>query len=137
MSGNVYDRDFKLADNNALDFSRKAILFKRNDINKLVIAGREKLNHFITKTIMFYLLRELDHDLVTECNIVGVGRIDLYDITTSTIYEFESSTSINKRRKDNDIYKQTGVEVILISIKNLPDNIFQRYLKLEEYIIPD
>jgi hypothetical protein len=137
MSNNLYDRDFELADKNALDFSRKAILFERNDINKLVIAGREKLNHFITKSIMFYLLRELEHDLVTECNIVGVGRIDLYDITTSTIYEFESSTSINKRRKDNDIYKQTGVEVIIICLKDLPDDIFQRYLKLREYVIPD
>jgi hypothetical protein len=137
MSSNLYDRDFELADNNALDFSRKAILFERIDINKLVIAGREKLNHFITKSIMFYLLRELDHDLVTECNIVGVGRIDLYDITTLTIYEFESSTTINKRRKDNDIYKQTGVEVILINIKDLPNDIFQRYLKLKEFIIPD
>jgi hypothetical protein len=137
MSGNVYDRDFELADKNALDFSRKAILFERSDINKLVIAGREKLNHFISKSIVFYLLREMAHDLVTECNIIGVGRIDLYDITTSTIYEFESSTSINKRRKDNDIYKQTGVEVIMINIKDLPNDIFQRYLKLKEFIIPD
>ena len=129
--------DYELADKNALDFSKKAILYDRNDLNKLVIAGTEKLNHFITKSIMFYILSELDHDLVTECNIVGVGRIDLYDISTKTIYEFESSSSINKRRKENEIYAQTGVEVIIINLKELPDDIFQRYLKLREYIIPD
>jgi hypothetical protein len=137
MSYNLYDRDFELDDNNALNFNRKAILFDRIDINKLVIAGREKLNHFITKSIMFYILSELNHYIVTECNIVGVGRIDLYDITTSTIYEFESSTSINKRRKENEIYEQTGFEVIIILIKDLPDDIFQRYLKLGEYVIVD
>jgi hypothetical protein len=133
----LYDLDYELADKNALDFSKKAILYDRNDLNKLVIAGTEKLNHFISKAIMFYILSELDHNLVTECNIVGIGRIDLYDISTKTIYEFESSSSINKRRKENEIYAQTGVEVIIIEINKLPDDIFQRYLKLREYVIPD
>jgi len=137
MSFNLYDLDFELADKNALDFSRKAILFNRNDLNKLVIAGTEKLNHFISKAIIFYILSELDHDIVTECSIIGIGRIDLYDKSTQTIYEFESSSSINKRRKDDEIYAQTGVEVIIINIKKLPDDIFQRYLKLREFAIPD
>ena len=137
MSFNLYDLNYELADKNALDFSRKAILFERSDLNKLVIAGVEKLNHFISKAIMFYILSELDHIIVSECQIVGVGRLDLYDISTKTIYEFESSNSINKRRRENEIYKQTGIEVIIIKIKELPDDIFQRYLKLREYIIPD
>ena len=137
MSFNLYDLNYELADKNALDFSRKAILFDRSDLNKLVIAGVEKLNHFISKAIMFYLLSELNHDVVSECQIVGVGRLDLYDISTKTIYEFESSSSINKRRKENEIYKQTGVEVIIINIKELPDDIFQRYLKLKEFVVVD
>ena len=137
MSYNLYDLDYELADKNALDFSKKAILYNRNDLNKLVIAGNEKLNHFITKSIMYYILSELNHDLVTESTIVGVGRLDLFDITTQTIYEFESSSSINKRRKEDEIYAQTGVEVIIINIKELPDDIFQRYMKLKEYVIPD
>ena len=137
MSYNLYDLDYELADKNALDFSKKAILYNRNDLNKLVIAGNEKLNHFITKSIMYYILSELNHDLVTESTIVGVGRLDLFDITTQTIYEFESSSSINKRRKEDEIYAQTGVEVIIINIKELPDDIFQWYMKLKEYVIPD
>ena len=74
MSFNLYDLNYELADKNALDFSRKAILFDRSDLNKLVIAGVEKLNHFISKAIMFYALSELDHNIVSECQIVGVGK---------------------------------------------------------------
>ena len=61
MSYNLYDLDTELADKNASDFSRKAILYDRNDINKVVIAGREKLNHFITKAIMCFILNELNN----------------------------------------------------------------------------
>ncbi len=81
MSFRLYDLDYELVDKNATDFSRKAILFNRNDLNKLVIAGNEKLNHFISKAIFFYILSELNHDVTTECNIIGVGRLDLYDLT--------------------------------------------------------
>ena len=106
-------------------------------MNKLVIAGREKLNHFITKSIFYYILSELGHDIVTECQIVGVGRVDLYDLTVKVIYEFETNHSPKYRREANEKYLQTGVEVIVIDINELPDDIFQRYLKLREYVIPD
>ena len=137
MSFNLYDLDYKLDDKNATDFSRKAFLYDRNDLNKLVIAGNEKLNHFISKAIMFYILNELDHDVVAECNIVGVGRLDLFDVTTRVIYEFETTGCKSVQQKVNDIYKQTGIEVIVIDVKDLPEDIFQRYLRLREYVIPD
>jgi hypothetical protein len=47
------------------------------------------------------------------------------------------SHSINKRRKENEIYVQIGVEVIIIFIKDLPDDLFQRYMKLREYVVTD
>jgi hypothetical protein len=137
MSFNLYDLDYKLVDQNAVDFSRKAILYNREDLNKLVIAGAEKLNHYITKSIMFYILSEFNHNIVTECQIVGVGRVDLYDITTQTIYEFETSNSPKYRKEANEIYKQTGVEVIVVDINLLPDDIFQRYLKMKEFVVVD
>jgi hypothetical protein len=114
MSFNLYNLDYELADKNATDFSRKAILYDRNDMNKLVIAGTEKLNHFISKSIMFYILSELNHDIVTECNIIGIGRLDLYDITTKTVYEFETSGGKYWQNKINEIYKQTGVEIAFL-----------------------
>jgi hypothetical protein len=137
MSFNLYDLDYELDDKNATDFSRKAILYDRNDMNKLAIAGTEKLNHFISKAIMYYILSELNHNIVTECNIIGVGRLDLYDVTTRVIYEFETSGGKYWQNKINDIYKQTGVEIIVVDVKELPDDIFQRYLKMREFVIPD
>jgi hypothetical protein len=41
------------------------------------------------------------------------------------------------QKKINDIYKSTGTEIIVIDVKDLPNDIFQRYLKLKEYVIPD
>jgi len=137
MSYDMYDLNYELNDKNALDFSRKAILYDRNDLNKLVIDGTEKLNHFIAKAIMYYVLSELDHDITTECTLVGVGRLDLFDITTNTVYEFETTGCKSVQRRVNEIYLQTGVEVIVIDVKELPDDIFQRYIKLREYVIPD
>jgi hypothetical protein len=137
MSFNLYDLDYELDDKNAVDFSRKAILYDRSDLNKVVIAGVEKLNHFITKAIMFYILSELNHDVITECRIIGVGRVDLYDITTRTVYEFETTGCLKTRQRVKEIYEQTGVDVILILVEKLPDDIFQRYLKLREFVIPD
>ena len=137
MSYNLYDLDFELKDQNALGFSRKAILYDRNDINKLVITGNEKLNHFSAKAITHYILSELNHNIVSECQIVGVGRVDLFDITSQVIYEFETSVSPKYRKEANEKYQQTGVEVIVVDINSLPDDIFQRYLKLREYVVPD
>jgi hypothetical protein len=137
MSFSLYNLDYELADKNATDFSRKAILYDRGDLNRLVIAGNEKINHFISKAIMFYILSELNHDVVAECNIIGIGRLDLYDLTTKVIYEFETTGCKSVQQKVNDIYKQTGVEIIVIDVKELPDDIFQRYLKLREFVIPD
>ena len=133
----MYNQRYKLQDQNALGFSKKAILYDRNDINKLVIAGNEKLNHFSAKAITHYILSELNHDIVSECQIVGVGQVDLFDITSQVIYEFETSVSPKYRKEANEKYKQTGVEVIVVDINSLPNDIFQRYLKLREYVVVD
>ena len=137
MSFNLYDLESELNDKNAVDFTRKAILYDYKDMNKVIPGRRERLNHFSTKAIMFYILQELDHDVVTEVEIVGVGRVDLYDITTKTVYEFETNVSPKYRKEANEKYIQAGVEVIVININELPDDIFQRYLKLREFVIPD
>ena len=61
----------------------------------------------------------------------------MYDITTRTVYEFEKSHSPKYRREANEKYIQKGVEVIVIDVKELPDDIFQRYMKLKEFMISD
>ena len=138
MSFTLYDLNSGLDSDDAIEFSRKAILFEDFDINKLKRDNKkEKLNHFITKSVMFFILRELKHNVVTEVEIVGVGTGDLLDIDAKVLYEFETTGTKNVQRKVNEIYKQTGIEVIVINVKEVPDDIFQRYLKLKEYVIPD
>ena len=86
---------------------------------------------------MFFILRGLKHNVVSEVWIVDVGYGDLFDITTNVLYEFETSGCKSVQRRVNDIYKQTGVEVIVIDVQELPDDIFQRCIKLKEFVIPD
>jgi hypothetical protein len=137
MSFNLYSLDSGLDNDDAIEFNRKAVLFEKSDINKLVHHLKEKLNHFSAKAIMFMILRDLKHDVISEVEIVGVGVCDLFDRSVNVIYEFETTACKKKQRRVNEIYNQTGVEVIVIDVKDLPDDIFQRYLKLKEFIIPD
>jgi len=137
MSFDLYSLDSGLDSDDPTKFSRKAILFDESDVNKLVHHLNERLNHFSAKAILFMILRDLKHDVISEVEIVGVGVCDLFDITTKVIYEFETTACKKVQRRVNEIYNQTGVEIITIDVKDLPDNIFQRYMKLKEYVIPD
>jgi len=137
MSFGLYDLKSGLDSDDATEFSHKAILYEESDINKLVRDHKEKLNHFSAKALLYFILRELKHDVVSEVEVVNVGVCDLYDITTRVIYEFETTGSKKVQRRVNEIYKHTGNEVIVIDVKELSDDIFQRYLKLREFIIPD
>ena len=137
MSFGLYDLKSGLDIDDATEFSRKAILYEASDINKLVRDHKEKLNHFSAKALLYFVLRELKHNVVSEVEIVDVGFCDLYDISTRVIYEFETTGSKKVQRRVNEIYQHTGNEVIVIDVKELPDDIFQRYMKLREYVIPD
>lgn len=137
MSFTLYGLDRGIDSDDATGFNRKAILYDKSDINKLVYHHKEKLNHFSAKAIMYMILRELKHDVVSEVEIVNVGVCDLIDISVNVIYEFETIGCKKKQRRVNEIYRQTGIEVIVIDVKELPDDIYQRYLKLKEYVIPD
>ena len=109
MSFNLYDLNSGLDTDDATDFNRKAILYEPSDINKLVYDFKEKLNHFSAKAIMFMILREMKHDVVTEVEIVNVGVVDLYDIITNVLYEFETTGSKKVQKRVNEIYKQTNM----------------------------
>ena len=137
MSFTLYGLDRGIDSYDATGFSRKAILYDRSDINKLVYHHKEKLNHFSAKALTFMALREFKHDVVTEVEIVNVSVGDLFDVSVKVLYEFETTGCKKKQQRVNQIYKQTGVEVIVIDVRELPDDIFQRYLKLKKYVIPD
>ena len=137
MSLDLYSLNRSIDDEDAIEYSRKAILFNKSDVNKLVHDYKEKLNHFCAKAILFMILRDMKHDVFSEVEIVNVGVCDLFDRSVNVIYEFETTACKKVQRRVNEIYKQTGVEVIVIDVKDLPNDIFQRYMKLREYVIPD
>ena len=128
MSLSLYNLKYDLMNENT-------ILYDRNDLNKLTIANAENLNHFSCKAILFYILSELDHDIVTEYHNVGVGRVDLYDLTIRIIYVFDLVNSKEYQKNINELYPDSEVDVIAINIEDLPDDLFQRYLKLREYVV--
>ena len=137
MSLDLYNQSCKLSDQDAIDFTRKAILFDNCNVNKLIRHHCEKLNHFTAKAIMFYLLRDLNHDIVTEFEIVGVGKGDLLDLTTNTQYEFEGNYRKNFNTEIKAKYINSGIELIIVNIDKLPRDINERYRALQQYIIPD
>ena len=127
----MYDLRSELADKNALDFKRKAISYQETDINRLVKDHKEKLDHYIAKSILFYILQEYNHDVLTEFEIIGVGRGDIFDLTTKVQYELETNHSPKWRQELNRKYMQTGIEVIVIDCSNLPLDFYQVYMYLQ------
>jgi hypothetical protein len=82
---------------------------------------------------MFYILAEMNHDVICDYHIIGAGDVDIFDFSTRTAYQLEDASSINEQKLiKNDILLQNFVDVIIIHLEDLPDDIFQRYLKLRE-----
>jgi hypothetical protein len=115
-----------------------AILFNHADINKLILAENEDLNNFVSKSILYYILSDLNHDIVTDYHIVGIGNVDLYDLSTRTIYAINSIDRLDIvecQKNIDELYPDSEVGVIAINTEDLPSDIFQRYIKLREYVI--
>ena len=110
-------------------------LFNHTDINKLELADNENLNHFSAKLILYYILSELNHDVICDYHINGVGNADLYDLSTRTIYAIDRLDYEEYQKNIDVLYPDSEVGVISINAEELPDDIFQRYLKLREYVI--
>ena len=115
-------------------FNDNISLYNHAELNKLEIAEKEDLNHFSCKAILFYILSEINHDVICNYYIIGVGNVDLYDITTRTIYHLETALTNEHLKSISELYPHSEVDIIVIYIVDLPDDIFQRYLKLREYV---
>ena len=96
----------------------------------------ETLRHFIVKTVMFYQLCKLEHDIRTEWRVPN-GYVDIVDLTTHTIYEIELSANKSFRNRKIDLYDMPGFEVIVVDCHNLPSDIDGMAVFLEQYIVPD
>jgi hypothetical protein len=112
-------------------------LYNHECLNKLILIENEDLNKFISKSILFFILSDLNHDLICNHQIIGIGKVDIYDISARILYTFDSNHYDDFQKMMDELYPYSHIDVITINLDQLPDDIFQRYLKLREYVVPD
>jgi hypothetical protein len=113
----------------------RGIIYDRKDINKLCKFVSEKLDHFITKAMVFHILRSMKHDVVTEFEVVGLGQGDVYDLTTDVQYEIDNSHRPKERNINYVKYARSGVDIIVIDCDKLPADIDERYNALKGWVV--
>ena len=125
----------KIIDYNLL--STKGVTFNRLDINKLIKYPKESWEHFAVKSQIFYILRTMDHDVLTEFEITGFGIGDILDISTRITCQYEIETAIrsSKHHKTIQKYARKGLDIIIVLIPKLPSDEYKRYKYLKDVII--
>jgi len=117
------------------EYKQRGILYLPEHVNTLKMHVNETLDHWLTKAIVFRLLRRMKHDVVSEFEITGMGVGDILDLTNSIQYEIETTSYpkyIHDRAKQ---YIRLGVDLIVIPLKKLPKNIKDREKALEDWVI--
>ena len=105
------------------------------DKRKGVRIHGDKFKHFITKSIIYYILRKNKHEVRTEV-LIGSYQADIIDATTGLIYEVETNLNDNvkkmKKRKYLKIDTAVGQfidvsleDIVFFDIAEMPDNIIE------------
>ena len=74
MSVNEYEMNYE-----------NVMLYHHENLNKIKIAIDEKLNNFISKSILFYILSDQNRDVICDYYILGVGEaigVQLVEVDT-------------------------------------------------------
>ena len=104
--------------------------------NHLTKFSNESYKHFMAKACLFWILRNLKHDLATEWRVQN-GYVDICDKTTHVFYEIELNKSPKLRSRKVDLYLITGYEVIIVDCSKMPSDIDKIQIYLKQYIILD
>jgi hypothetical protein len=120
-----------------VDLKKKALVYDRSDVGKLKICSNETLKHFTAKSVLMFELIRLHHKAVCEIEIAGIGKLDVFDVSTQTIYELESEQYAVKSWHLKEKYKQVGVDIVIITIHELSDNLQEIQTYLRSFIRPD
>ncbi len=120
-----------------LEMRRKAILFNWDEIGMLRKHSSEKLKHYLAKAIVMYELTKMKHRVVSEPEMAGVAKPDIFDFDTNTIYELENepTMSVSQRRKAK--YDSMGVDVVIVPIGKASDDIGELREHIIAYLRPD
>jgi hypothetical protein len=111
----LYEKGFVLNERN------KNCLFPHNK--------KETLKHWITKAIIFQILRNKGRNVGTEVE-VGNGIVDVFDSDNRIAYEIENNFSKSKIQKK--IHNLTGTkDVFFINLNRIPNeiNVAKKYLE--------
>ena len=104
--------------------------------NHLTKFSNESYKHFMAKACLFWLLRNLKHDVATEWKLPK-GYVDICDKTTRTLYEIEFQKSPKYRSRKLKKYKITGYDIIIINCSNMPSDINEIRKYMEQFIVLD
>ena len=118
----------------------KGVTFDRLDINKLIKGPKESWKHFAVKSQLFYILRTMNHDVLTEFKITGFGIGDILDLSTRVTCQYEIETTLKsaKHQKTIQKYARKGLDIIIVFTPKLPIDEYERYKYLKDVIIvPD
>jgi hypothetical protein len=105
------------------------VLTERNKNCLFMHNSNESMKHWITKCIVFKILRERERIVGTEIEVDG-GIVDVIDVNNFIGYEIESA--LNKERVKEKIKQfECLKDVFFIDISRLPNDIrgIEEYLK--------
>jgi hypothetical protein len=115
-------------------YKQRGILYMPQDLNRLKTFNTEALDHWIAKALLFRILRKMNHDVVTEFEITGMGVGDIFDLTKSVQYEVETVSNPKSLKDRAKQYIRMGIEVIVIPLAKLPEDIGEREKALREWV---
>lgn len=93
----------------------------------------ESLKHWVTKAIVFHILRSRKRNVGTEVE-VGNGIADVFDSDNKIAYEIENSFS--EARTKRKIHNLSGAkDVFVIDLRSVPDGIDAAKKYLEEIVV--
>ena len=104
--------------------------------NHLTKLSNESYKHFVVKAILFWILRDMKHDVSSEWKVPN-GYVDLCDKTTRTLYEIEFHVSKKYRNRKIEQYRMPGYEIIIVDCSKLPADADEIRSYLEQFIVPD
>ena len=105
-------------------------------LNHLTKLNTESYRHFIAKAVLFYLLRDMKHNVATEWRVPN-GYVDIVDKDTMTFYEIEHSRCKGYRDRKKELYHVTGYDVIIVDCSKLPSTIDEMKDYIEQFIVID
>ena len=115
----------------------QGVTFDRLDLNKLIKYPTEDWKHFAVKSQLFYILRTMGHDVLTEFEITGFGIGDILYISTRIICQYEIETTLKSAKHQRTIqkYARKGLDIIIVFTPKLPSDEYERYKYLKDVLI--